>query len=262
MPKRPRSAKPVSRVMKCKPPLSPPKLPMGQNTRWDAMTDYEREQVTTHILEPLVQHVVQSLACLIWEFTEQGPYEAYDCVELQARQGPYISYNGPTFHDISLMKPELKRDKNANAEDIMFSTDGFQTSFRVEVPKFAGSRFKHQNTIFSCERRTLVFDHLRAWEDCTEFRFKTPPDYIWKTARHACKFFLKLIEFGNRIFALFLDELLIFENEVLLVRLHVHSDNIKRVDFHDIHVRDINNLVVAFCYNLIWYQIKYLQFYL
>lgn len=76
---------------------------MGQNTRWDAMTDYEREQVTTHILEPLVQHVVQSLACLIWEFTEQGPYEAYDCVGVE-RGNPQTKQFWLFFWEISMGK--------------------------------------------------------------------------------------------------------------------------------------------------------------
>lgn len=233
-----------------------------QNQKWDAMTPFERAQVTLHILDPLHQFLVTSIVSMIWEFTQQSVYEAYDNVCLEARQGPYHGFYPNTeeplayFNYVNLIDPELMKDKDGNVDEVMFTTDRFKTTVKARIMQGTWS-----------------------WQECKRIPSKptyclksisdneSPPDYICKSAQHPCC--LKMIRDGDRMLALFLNELLMFENEELFVRLSVPTEisekECGRVYFHDVLLypndHGTNDLIVIF-YSRFRFRalIKYLEF--
>lgn len=258
----------MPKIRRVKPALvfSPPKLPMGQNKKWDKMTDYEQEQVTTYILGPLVQHVVESLACLIWEFMEQGVYEGVNASKLEARQGPFhvlgslFNYddNIPEYYDhIPLCKPQIQTNTLGECDNLEFSTDGFQTAFQVEVSRRTVCAIPNREIRLSA--RTAYIDPYDAWKAYTR-GMDPSPDYILDEVLMRTNSFIKLVVHKNRFYALFCHKLLIFENQKLLVCLRRNvMGYTTTIDFHDFLVLPNNDLIVV-VRNAGEYEIKHLQF--
>lgn len=225
---------------------------MPKNKRWDEMTSYEREQVSQHILCPLTHQLLDWLAFLVWEYMEQGVYEACDCVTLEAKQNNKF---------INLLAPVLESDYSIDNDKLLFSIDGFQSQLEVSVLRYPDYR----SPVFefsSCE--TVYFEKYN-WEDRWKFcasKFETSPNYVMNAATDQTQF-LKLFQDEGRIYALFEHELLMFENKELLVRLgvpyHLFKHKVYLGIFQDMLVYQ-QGLIVALCCDHFEFQIHYLQF--
>lgn len=221
------------------------------------MTDYEQEQVTTHILGPLVQHVVESLACLIWEFTEQAVYEGVHASKLEARQGPFA---GQHYDNVSLCRPQLKTNSRGECENLEFSTNGFKTIFKVDI--VCRALCDNPNRELTLSARLAYIDPYTAWRAYTDF-IEPAPDYILDEVLTRTNSFIKLIVHTNRIYALFSSKLLVYENQTLLVRLRPCDKKTTEqlILFHDFLVLPNGDLIVVLYFTLSrHYEIKHLQF--